>query len=108
MQEWGKVPFCRVASSLRAGPPTDWKTLQPKVRRPNSVSEKLGWHGRIKQMRRALFILAVAVLSATAAVAGDESQSTAAPVTCGNGVPGGINCIATKKDLKEARDAYAR
>lgn len=40
--------------------------------------------------------------------AGGEPDSTSAPVTCGNGVPGGINCLATKKDLKEARQAYAR
>ena len=62
-------------------------------------------------MRRALFILALAVLAsaiAAASTTGDQPQSTVAPVTCGNGVPGGINCIATKKDLKEARDAYAR
>ncbi len=61
-------------------------------------------------MRRALLILTVALLSVAVAnaSAGDEAQSTAAPVTCGNGVPGGINCVATKKDLKEARDAYAR
>lgn len=32
---------------------------------------------------------------------------TAAP-TCGNGVPGAVNCVPTKKDLKEARDAYHR
>jgi general secretion pathway protein D len=27
--------------------------------------------------------------------------------SCGNGVPGGINCIVSKKDLKLAHDAYA-
>jgi tetratricopeptide (TPR) repeat protein len=32
----------------------------------------------------------------------------APPTTCDSGIPGGVNCIATKKDLKEARDAYSR
>ena len=43
-----------------------------------------------------------------AAAAGDGSDPNAVPVSCGNGVPGGINCIASKKDLKEAREAYVR
>jgi Flp pilus assembly secretin CpaC len=29
-------------------------------------------------------------------------------ISCGNGVPGGINCVPTKKDLQEAHKAYAR
>lgn len=33
---------------------------------------------------------------------------TAPPPICVNGVPGGVNCVATKKDLKEARNAYQR
>jgi general secretion pathway protein D len=61
-------------------------------------------------MRRTLFILALAVLSATIGVAAsvDDSDAINTPVTCGNGVPGGINCIATRKDLKAAREAYTR
>src|SRR5580698_1026616 len=29
-------------------------------------------------------------------------------VSCGNGVPGGIHCTASKKELKEAHDAFVR
>jgi len=29
-------------------------------------------------------------------------------ISCGNGVPGGINCVPSKNDLKQARSAYAR
>src|SRR5689334_14281386 len=61
-------------------------------------------------MQRALLILSVAWLSMGMALAftGSDSDTTSAPVTCGNGVPGGVNCVATKKDLKEARDRYSR
>jgi Flp pilus assembly secretin CpaC len=40
---------------------------------------------------------------------GEADLSPADPIiSCGNGVPGGINCIPSKQDLKEARKAYAR
>ena len=43
------------------------------------------------------------------AFAADPDPGAAIPiVSCGNGVPGGINCIPSKNDLKEARNAYAR
>ena len=57
-------------------------------------------------MLRALFILTIAALSTIAAAA--DADPTAAPVTCRNGVPGGVNCIVSKNDLKEARDAFIR
>jgi general secretion pathway protein D len=61
-------------------------------------------------MRRATSILFLSLLSAAltcrALPAADET--TPPPTTCSNGVPGGISCIVTKKDLKEARAAYAR
>src|SRR5207245_8765551 len=38
---------------------------------------------------------------------GDEAASVP-PVTCGNGVPGGVSCITSKKDVKQARNAYTR
>jgi hypothetical protein len=41
---------------------------------------------------------------ATIAFAGDGPSS--APISCGNGVPGGINCLVSKKDLKEAHYAF--
>ena len=29
-------------------------------------------------------------------------------MSCGNGIPGGVNCIASKKDIKQAHAAYSR
>jgi general secretion pathway protein D len=49
--------------------------------------------------------MALAALSALAR--GDEA-SPAPPISCANGLIGGINCIPTKKDLKEARAAFDR
>ena len=61
-------------------------------------------------MRHALSIPAICLL-ATAfglpAFAGSDSSVDAPDISCGNGVPGGIDCIASKKGLKEARTAYA-
>ena len=69
--------------------------------------------------RRTVFILAAGLLTANlvsanlavpAFAAGDDPASadpaSAPPVSCANGVPGGVNCLATKKDLKEARNAF--
>ena len=55
--------------------------------------------------------LAVGLLSAglsQPAFAADGQTISAPIISCGNGVPGGINCIASKKELKEARSAFAR
>jgi len=55
-------------------------------------------------------ILLVCLLSLLAGVpsfAGDDSGVDAS-IACRNGVPGGSNCISSKKDLKEARNAYTR
>jgi hypothetical protein len=43
-----------------------------------------------------------------AMAAGPDLTGATPVVSCGNGIPGGINCILSKKDLKEARNAYAR
>jgi general secretion pathway protein D len=51
--------------------------------------------------------LLAAALSLPAFAGGDESAS-ATIVSCGNGVPGGVSCIASKKERKEARNAFAR
>lgn len=61
-------------------------------------------------MRRALFIFAAGVLSAmlTATAFAADDLSSAPLISCGNGIPGGVNCLLTKKDLKEARIAFAR
>jgi general secretion pathway protein D len=61
-------------------------------------------------MRRALFIPVVGLLTAVLvfpAFAGSDSALIAPAISCGNGVPGGIHCIASKRDLKEARNAYS-
>jgi general secretion pathway protein D len=61
-------------------------------------------------MRRALSILVLCFLAAVLGVpafAGTDSSVEIPNISCGNGVPGGVNCIALKKDLKEARNAYA-
>ncbi|MGP0020960.1 MAG: type II secretion system protein GspD [Candidatus Sulfotelmatobacter sp.] len=59
-------------------------------------------------MRRTSFILAAGLLTANLALsafAADDSAS-APPVLCANGLPGGVNCLATKKEKKEARSAF--
>jgi general secretion pathway protein D len=55
-----------------------------------------------------VFTCVFALVSIARATAGEDSSTAAPPVTCANGVPGGINCIPSKEDLKHARDAYAR
>ena len=49
-----------------------------------------------------------AILALPAFAGGDEAAGDIPPVTCANGVPGGFSCISSKKDLKQARTAYAR
>ncbi len=56
-------------------------------------------------------ILAVCLLPALAGVssfAGNDAPVDTPIISCGNGVPGGIDCVPSKNDLKEARNAYAR
>jgi general secretion pathway protein D len=58
-----------------------------------------------------LQLFLIAVLSALPSFAADDAAvipPAKSFVTCGSGVPGGINCAPTKKDLKQARNAYAR
>jgi len=62
-------------------------------------------------MRLSLSIVAIFLLAAVLAVsafAGSDSSVDAPTISCGNGVPGGVNCIATKKDLKKAHNAYTQ
>jgi general secretion pathway protein D len=47
-------------------------------------------------------------LAGTTFVLADDSVPETPPVICANGVPGGINCLVSKKDMKEARAAYTR
>jgi general secretion pathway protein D len=63
-------------------------------------------------MRRAPFIVSVcwfAALSSVLSLGADDSSLTTAPIiSCGGGVPGGVYCIPSKKELKEAHKAYSR
>jgi hypothetical protein len=62
-------------------------------------------------MQRAFTSLMAGVV-ATLLTAGEARATDSAPmpppITCANGVPGGINCIVSKTELKEARNAYSR
>jgi Flp pilus assembly secretin CpaC len=62
-------------------------------------------------MRNLWSIPAVCLLAAMPVVpafAGNDTNVETQIVSCGNGVPGGVNCVPSKTDLKEARNAYAR
>jgi general secretion pathway protein D len=61
-------------------------------------------------MRRVWITVAGCLLAAMPGVpafAANEAAVEAPIISCGNGIPGGIYCAPSKKDLKEARDAYA-
>jgi len=67
-------------------------------------------HGKIRKMHSkrsnwAAAALAVA-MGVSSAFAGEISS--APPATCRNGVPGGVSCITSKKDLKDAQEAFKR
>ena len=60
-------------------------------------------------MRHVWSILAVcllATLPGVRAFAGNDSTTDTPKVSCSNGVPGSVNCVPTKDDLKQARSAY--
>jgi general secretion pathway protein D len=62
-------------------------------------------------MQCARSILAICLLPSLAcfpASAASASAPDAPVISCGNGVPGGINCAPTRQDLKYAHNAYAR
>lgn len=62
-------------------------------------------------MRCLKFSLAIGLLVALAALpsfAGSDEAVDTPIISCGNGVPGGISCIPSRKDLKEAHNAYSR
>src|SRR5580658_5165157 len=63
------------------------------------------------QMRRARVILSIGFLAAGLSIPADaaaDDPTTSAPVPCSTGMPGGVNCVHSKKDAKEARNAYSR
>jgi general secretion pathway protein D len=59
-----------------------------------------------------IFILAAVVLAlgfAAPAFAGSNEPAAAAPmISCGNGIPGGINCIVSKEEQKQAHEDFVR
>jgi len=56
-----------------------------------------------------LFVLASLPVFAANGVANNNDTAIDPPsISCGNGIPGGIGCIPSKKDTKNARGAYAR
>ncbi len=60
-------------------------------------------------MRCTAFKFAVGLLAATLALPAfgtDDNASSAPPISCGSGIPGGVNCIASKEEVKEARKAF--
>lgn len=60
-------------------------------------------------MRCGLSILAVCIpvlVAGPLSFAAEPAVDTAV-ISCGNGVPGGVNCVPSKDDLKHARSAYA-
>jgi general secretion pathway protein D len=61
-------------------------------------------------MRRLASTLAIEILAVALgmpAFASGDDPSSAPPVSCSSGIPGGVNCIVSKKDLKESRRAYS-
>jgi len=62
-------------------------------------------------MRNLWSIPAVCLLAAMPLVpvfGGDATTVDTQTISCGNGIPGGVNCVPSKNDLKEAHNAYAR
>ena len=62
-------------------------------------------------MERAHLMLAaclVAALPTIPALAAGDAPVDTPVISCGNGIPGGIDCVASKKDQKAARKAYAQ
>ncbi len=49
----------------------------------------------------------LAVSAGVPAFAADDSTASTPKVSCSEGVPGGVNCVPTKDDLKQARSAYS-
>jgi general secretion pathway protein D len=57
--------------------------------------------------RKALIMMAVWGMVCAPALLRAE-DSAAPPISCNNGLIGGINCVVTKKDLKTAHEAYEK
>jgi general secretion pathway protein D len=55
-----------------------------------------------------LLTAALAMTVAASVWARSEDSSLSPPIACANGLIGGVNCVPTKKDLKESRAAFER
>ena len=56
------------------------------------------------RMRFSIAVGVVAVALTVPAFATDDAS--APPISCGSGIPGGINCFVSKTELKDARNAF--
>jgi len=74
------------------------------------VSRPLDERAKIRRMSKFVSILATGLFAATVTLSAFAADNPSAPppISCGNGVPGGIHCIATKKEMKEAREDFVR
>ncbi len=64
-----------------------------------------------KKMRRKSIIFAAGLMAAalaSPALGVGEDADDAPPISCANGIPGGINCIVSPKQIKDARHAFDR
>src|SRR5215469_2864726 len=59
-------------------------------------------------LRKSFIIAALAAFLAVPALTRADEPTPVPPIACPNGLAGGVNCISTKKDLKEARKAFDR
>src|SRR5208282_2321655 len=61
-------------------------------------------------MRRAFFIVLMCFVPvSTSVVSFAADDATPVPeISCGNGVPGGVYCIPSKNEIKQAQNAYNR
>lgn len=86
------------------------KPLHPKVPGPFGVCADVLRRGKIDAMRAFVIVGAgLGLLFTPVAFAANADLTEASGViSCGNGIPGGVNCIPSKNDLKQAHNAYAR
>jgi Flp pilus assembly secretin CpaC len=69
-----------------------------------------GKHAKISVMLRLSSIFAAGILAALAmpVFLRADDAAIAPPISCANGLIGGINCIPSKRDMKEAKEAFGR
>lgn len=84
--------------------------IKPEGTKPVGVNAMLDDPVRIKTMRQAAIIVVsiLAALLSFPARASADDPAAAPPISCGYGVPGGVNCVASKHELKQARKDFDR